>query len=152
MSVGEQMSATFEEFQDKFRVSELTIATTDHWTWSVRPVHSTLGAGILSLNRFCTSFSEINENEGADLARITRVIESKLAGFSDPDKMNYVMLMMVDDHLHFHVLPRYASPRDFSGMVWEDSGWPGPPGMADYSDRQTSPVLIEIRDALRSSG
>ncbi len=46
------MTTTLAEFHEKFRVPELEVVSSAHWTWSVRPVQTTLGAGILSLNRF----------------------------------------------------------------------------------------------------
>lgn len=145
------MSETFDEFQEKFRVAELKVLESEYWTWSVRPVHSTLGAGILSLNRFCDSLGRISDDEGADLARVAKTIEAALADVTRPDKMNYIMLMMVDKHLHFHILPRYAETKTFASLEWVDSGWPKPPTLNDYEDRASSPVLLEIRDALRKS-
>lgn len=144
------MSATLEEFKAKFRLEDLIIHRTDHWTWSVRPVHSTLGAGILSLNRFCRAFSEATDAEFADLALMVRHIEQVLQTAFSPQKMNYIMLMMVDQHLHFHVLPRYSDPKQFGGLDWIDSGWPKPPALGDYEDRANNSVLVEIRDKLRS--
>jgi diadenosine tetraphosphate (Ap4A) HIT family hydrolase len=145
------MSATLEEFRTKFRVDELMVYTSKHWTWSVRPVHSTLGAGILSLNRFCPSLGQISPDEGQDLALIAGVLERALQSVFGPQKMNYIMLMMVDRHLHFHVLPRYGESKPFAGLDWLDSGWPKPPALGDYEDRSHSPALLEIRDALRKA-
>ena len=50
------MTTTLAEFHEKFRVPELEVVRSEYWTWSVRPVQSTLGAGILSLNRFATAW------------------------------------------------------------------------------------------------
>jgi diadenosine tetraphosphate (Ap4A) HIT family hydrolase len=143
------MSGTLEEFNDKFRVQELLIYKSTFWTWSVRPVHSTLGAGILSLNRFCTSLGDITQDEGADLAAICQHLESALRETFQPEKMNYIMLMMVDRHLHFHVLPRYDATKEFADLEWKDSGWPKPPVLTDYEDRSSSDALVAIRDTLR---
>ena len=145
------MSATLEEFGKKFRLPELTIHKTAHWTWSLRPVHSTLGSGILSLNRFCTSLGDMTPAEGQDLAMMANHIEKVLGSQFSPQKMNYIMLMMVDRHLHFHVLPRYGETKHFGGLDWVDSGWPKPPALGDYDDRSDSPVLAEICSALRSA-
>jgi diadenosine tetraphosphate (Ap4A) HIT family hydrolase len=144
------MSAPFQEFIEKFRVNELEIASTQYWTWSIRPVHSTLGSGILSLKRFCTSFADITAEESSDIQRIVSLIESTLTKFEPNQKMNYVMLMMVDAHLHFHVIPRYENPVNRFGRLWEDEGWPGPPAMAANADLAADSVLLEIRDALRA--
>lgn len=144
------MSATLEEFRAKFRVEDLMIHSTEHWKWSVRPVHSTLGSGILSLSRFCPSFSEATQAEFADLGVMVGHIEQVLKLAFSPEKMNYIMLMMVDRHLHFHVLPRYSQAKHFGEMEWIDSGWPKPPALGDYEDRSNSPALLDIRDKLRS--
>ena len=39
------------------------------------------------------------------------------------------MLMMVDPHVHFHVIPRYDGSRSFGGMSFPDRAWPGPPDL-----------------------
>ena len=46
------------------------------------------------------------------------------------DKLNYLMLMMVDPRVHFHVVPRYAEERHYRGMEFSDYGWPGAPDLA----------------------
>lgn len=134
-----------EEFNDKFRVEELEIARSDHWIWSVRPAQATLGAGVLSLKRFCTSMSNVTEQEMADLATITGVVEDRLAEAFSPDKMNYLMLMMVDAHLHLHVLPRYGRSVDFSGLTWTDAGWPALPQLA------AEPADVSLLKALQTT-
>lgn len=146
------MSATLEEFRAKFRIAELTLYQSSHWTWSLRPSPATLGAGILSLNRFCTSFAELSADEGADLAAIVKHIDARLQKVFAPDRMNYLMLMMVDRQLHFHVLPRYSTEREAGGLFWSDSDWPKPPTLSAYSERSNHPALLEIRNLLRSRG
>ena len=41
------------------------------------------------------------------------------------EKINYLMLMMVDRDVHFHVIPRYAGERVHEGVSFPDAG--GPP-------------------------
>ena len=40
------------------------------------------------------------------------------------------MLMMVDPHVHFHVIPRYDGVRSWNGIAVTDHGWPKPPDLA----------------------
>lgn len=141
---------TLAPFYEKFRVDELLIFRSRHWSWSVRPVHSTLGAGVLSLNRYCEAMADLSEGEGADLSLICRVLERALHRFTAPDRMNYVMLMMVDSHLHFHVLPRYEQDKEFGGRTWHDNGWPALPAMADNPE-VASATLSAIRESLRAN-
>ncbi len=143
------MSDTLDEFAQKFQTEPLQILKLDYWTWSVRPVHATLGAGVLSLNRFCASLGAINRNESIELGAICTEIERRLGQAFSPDKYNYLMLMMIDAHLHFHVIPRYHEPRNFFNKEWRDGGWPALPQLSDGGDLQNDPVLIEIRDCLR---
>jgi diadenosine tetraphosphate (Ap4A) HIT family hydrolase len=144
------MTTTLAEFQEKFRVPELEVVSSAHWTWSVRPVQTTLGAGILSLKRFATSFGDLSVQEAGDLAGIVSAIEGTLGSFSAPGRMNYLMLMMVDAHVHFHVLPRYGEVRVKAGQEWTDRAWPGPPGMGDDANVGGSGTLLAIRDSLRA--
>ena len=138
-----------EEFQQKFRTAELLITEFDHWLWTVRAVQSTVGAGVLSLKRYAAQFGELSAEEAAELAGASKTIEAALQATFKPDKMNYLMLMMVDPHVHFHVLPRYAEPRDFAGVEWKDAGWPGIPVVG--GEASTDEVLNAIRDHLRSA-
>jgi diadenosine tetraphosphate (Ap4A) HIT family hydrolase len=72
-------------------------------------------------------FSDITPDAFAELAQVTRDIETGLAAFRPYDKINYLMLMMVDPDVHFHVMPRYGSPQTFEAVEFPDAGWPGPP-------------------------
>lgn len=146
------MSSDLEDFVAKFRVRELEVHRGTSWTWSVRPVPATLGAGVLSLRRPCASFGAITSEESTELGAVVAHLEAAVTSAFAPDRMNYLMLMMVDPHLHFHVLPRYATPRTFGGLDWLDAAWPGPPSITDHADRSSSPALLEVRDALRAAG
>ena len=66
----------------------------------------------------------------AELQRIVSDIEAGLSGFRPHQKINYLMLMMVDRDVHFHVLPRYEATQDFEGTVYPDAGWPAVPDLA----------------------
>jgi diadenosine tetraphosphate (Ap4A) HIT family hydrolase len=143
------VTKTLPEFRQKFRLDELTVHETAHWVWSVRLIYCTLGAGVLSLKRFCPRFGEITCEEAADLQVMTKHIESRLVVAFGAEKFNYLMLMMVDDHLHCHVLPRYSQPQQFGGLEWVDSVWPKPPATQDYAERAGLGVLADIRDRLK---
>ncbi|HPP48209.1 MAG TPA: HIT family protein [Accumulibacter sp.] len=137
------------EFRDKFRVKELLIFETSAWSWSVRPMQSTLGASVISLNRQAANFSEVSAVEMADFANMVVKLESALKKAFGHDRINYLMLMMVDHHVHFHVIPRYADERQFAGLEWKDSGWPSLPAVTESQHRNS--VLPLIRDALKAA-
>jgi len=143
------MSINFENFNKKFNIDELLILETDYWRWSLRPSQCTLGAGILSLKRPAESMSELTEEEGADLVVITKAIESTLKKSFDVKKMNYIMLMMVDFHIHYHVIPRYSDDIQFANQTFKDLGWPKPPVLdAEAISEET---LIAIKNYIKSN-
>ena len=66
--------------------------------------------------------------ELADVGR--RRSSAALAGFCDYERINYLMLMMVDPNVHFHVIPRYSGARVVrTASTFADAGWPGPPDL-----------------------
>jgi diadenosine tetraphosphate (Ap4A) HIT family hydrolase len=142
-------NAGLSEFRDKFKVDELIVARTTSWTWSVRPLQTTIGAGVLSANRYVERFSDLSAEEGADLLDMVQTIESTLGAAFSYDKLNYLMLMMVDTHVHFHVIPRYSRDVEFGGHQWTDSGWPKPPNLGDNDQLSTPELLAAVREVLR---
>jgi diadenosine tetraphosphate (Ap4A) HIT family hydrolase len=134
-------------FRAKFRLEELRILDTAHWTWSVRTTQPTLGATVLSLRRHAGSFAAVTSDEMADLATAVEIVERSTQRAFRHDKINYLMLMMVDPHVHFHVLPRYASTQRFADLDWQDRGWPAVPNLG--ADPCAPEVLSAIRSALR---
>jgi len=65
----------------------------------------------------------------AELKQVTTAIEAALAQAVDYAKLNYLMLMMVDPHVHFHVIPRYEGAREWNGREFVDCGWPKVPDL-----------------------
>lgn len=119
------------------------IAQSAHWTVLLRPRQPTLGSLVLVCREDVTSFSAVSAAAFADLQRMVRGIESMLQEVVGYERINYLMLMMVDPDVHFHVLPRYAAPREFGGVSFPDTGWPGVPAL--------EPAVLpgaELREAL----
>lgn len=138
-----------EEFKAKFKVQELLVLETKSWSWSVRPDQPTIGSSVLSLNRHALHLSDVNQSEMSELAEIIPVIEDKINSTFSHDIMNYLMLMMVDHHVHYHVIPRYDGIREFGGLKWIDKGWPALPVIADSQHKKQDHVLMSIVGALK---
>ena len=143
------MSTNFDNFNEKFKVDDLLIVQTDYWRWSVRHIQCTLGAGILSLKRPAEAMSDLNAEEGADLIKITKIIEAALKKSFKAEKMNYIMLMMVDYHIHYHVIPRYSMDIQFANHTFKDLGWPKPPVLD--GDAVNFETLSTIRDFIKEN-
>ena len=105
------------------------IAQSAHWTVLLRPRQPTLGSLVLVCREDVKSVAAVSAAAFADLQRMVRGIESMLQEVVGYERINYLMLMMVDPDVHFHVLPRYASAREFGGVSFPDAGWPGVPAL-----------------------
>ena len=114
----------------KFGLPGTLIADYKHWAVLLRPAQVTLGSLILGAKGDWQAFSQIPPQAFAELAHVTHCLETGLRNFTAYDKINYLMLMMVDPHVHFHVIPRYAEARRFADVEFADSGWPGQPNLA----------------------
>ncbi len=111
----------------KFGYPATLLKEWDYWLLLLRPAQPTLGSCVLAAKSNATAFGDLDPAAHAELATITRVIETGLKAAVDYDKLNYLMLMMVDPHVHFHIIPRYEGTRRFEGADFADAGWPAVP-------------------------
>ena len=132
----------------KFGYPETLVADYQHWLVLARPQQPTLGAVVLVCRDPARSFSQISVPAFTELAQVTRDLEAALKTAFQPDKLNYVMLMMVDPDVHFHVLPRYEQARQFAGVDFRDGYWPKPVDLTQPALNEPATVAA-IRDSLR---
>jgi len=135
------VNATAQKFGDP----ATRIARCGAWTVLLRPRQPTLGALVLVCEEPVAAFGQVSAAGYADLAEATRRVEAMLGATFAYDKINYLMLMMVDPDVHFHVLPRYAAPRSFAGQAFADRAWPNAPdlGIDLALDAATQTALVE---------
>ena len=114
----------------KFGYPESLVQDYEHWVVLARPAQCTLGALVLVNKSDAQAFSAIGATSFQELDRVTQDIETSLRAFRPFKKINYLMLMMVDKEVHFHVIPRYDSDQEFGGETYTDPGWPMAPDIA----------------------
>ena len=114
-----------------FGYPDTLIREYEHWCVLLRPAQVTLGALVLACKDDAQKFSDISPAAFAEQATVVADIERVLAEFVQFEKMNYMMLMMVDPDVHYHVLPRYAEARTFEGVDFTDAGWPALPVLGE---------------------
>ncbi|MGZ8287074.1 MAG: HIT family protein [Allosphingosinicella sp.] len=103
----------------------------EHWVVLLRPAQPTLGSLILAAKGEETSFALLPPEAFAELGRVAADIDRALGSAVGFEKINYLMLMMVDPHVHFHVIPRYEGERSACGVIVEDKGWPKVPALGE---------------------
>ena len=132
----------------KFGYPDTLVADYDHWAVLLRSRQVTLGALVLVCKRPARAFHEIGRDAFAELERVTTDLEQALGRLVSYEKLNYLMLMMVDPDVHFHVIPRHSGTRRLVGLELADAGWPGPPdlkGGVDVDGATRAALLEEIR-------
>ena len=101
----------------------------EHWAVLARPAQPTLGSLVLAAKSGATAFGDLPPEAYAELKSATAAIEAALREAVGYAKLNYLMLMMVDPHVHFHVIPRYDGAREWNGREFVDVGWPRVPDL-----------------------
>ncbi len=133
----------------KFGYPQTLIREYDHWVVLLRPVQLTLGSLILAAKSDATDFGNLPEAAFAELKQVTSHISAALAQAVSHAKLNYLMLMMVDPQVHFHVVPRYDGARTAAGLTFANSGWPGPPDLGN-AQKLTDKDVVDLRDWLKT--
>ncbi len=137
----------------KFGYPRNLVAETDAWVVLVRPQQPTLGSLVLVCKETATGFSQLSAAAFADLRVAIKGIEALLSAQVGFQKINYLMLMMVDPDVHFHVIPRYEGERRHGGHTFADAGWPGQPNLASHvalSEEEAATLAADFAARWRS--
>jgi diadenosine tetraphosphate (Ap4A) HIT family hydrolase len=118
----------------KFGYPHTLVAQTDFWLVLIRPKQPTYGSLVLICKESANAFSALSPQAFADLGLAVAGVERVLRQVAAYEKINYLMLMMVDPDVHFHVIPRYAGTREHDGVAYPDAGWPGAPDLGAAVD------------------
>lgn len=132
----------------KFGYPQTLIREYDHWVVLLRPQQVTLGALVLICKEDVTALSAISVEAFSELKEVTSALESGLKECFQYNKINYLMLMMIDPDVHFHIVPRYSAARIFGQTEFADPAWPGPPDLGKTND-VGDPVKQQIMDMLK---
>ncbi|MBA2467310.1 MAG: HIT family protein [Sphingomonas sp.] len=131
----------------KFGYPATLVREFGHWLVLARPAQPTLGSLVLAAKSETTAFGALPPAAFIELAAVVGAIESGLTAFCSYERINYLMLMMVDPHVHFHVIPRYSGSRDWGGCEFADHGWPGPPDLKSAITLSPNDISL-LRDEL----
>ena len=132
---------------EKFGYPGSLVREFDHWLVLVRPAQVTLGSLVLAAKSNATAYGALPREAFAEQTDAVAAIERALAAFTGYERINYLMLMMVDPNVHFHVIPRYSESRTWTGIDFPDAGWPGPPQLGSalaLSADQIAAMAAEI--------
>ena len=132
----------------RFGYPATLIAEFEHWLVLLRPAQPTVGALVLAAKSEAEAFAALPPAAFAEMAIVVARIEAALKAAVDHAKLNYLMLMMQDRHVHFHVLPRYDGERTLAGVTVSDRGWPAAPQLGEavaLSAEQIAALIADLR-------
>lgn len=124
----------FNDTMRKFGAPQTIIHSFQYWSVLLRPAQATLGALVLIAHEPAKAFSELGAASFTEMHTVINQIEFTLTKVFQYDKINYLMLMMVDPDVHFHIIPRYAQPRLYADMTFIDAGWPAAPQLGHVNE------------------
>lgn len=133
--------------ENAFGYPRLLLREYSRWRVLLREKQVTLGSMIVMCREPVGEFPAISSEAMAELHKVIEDVERVARGWLGAKKVNYLMLMMVDPEVHFHVLPRYSEDKEYGGFRFRDAAWPGPPDFKAHNDAPES-VLMMLRDEL----
>jgi diadenosine tetraphosphate (Ap4A) HIT family hydrolase len=129
----------------RFGYPETLIREYEHWLVLLREPQVTLGSLVLCAKSEATEFSALSMEANVEMGTVVGEIEHALKAAFAYEKINYLMLMMVDPNVHFHVIPRYSKPQSACGLTIPDPGWPVLPQLGVAQE-----ITTAERDVLRA--
>lgn len=122
----------------------------NHWVIEVSFRQHTLGCFIIFAKRKVERVSELNNDEVIELREVMKELETTLSQIEElnPDRFNYLQMGNALHHLHFHAIPRYASPRNFLNKEWIDTTFGHPPIWSKVEVGKE--IVITIKEAFLS--
>ena len=113
----------------------------DFWTLVLNENQATLGRVFFALNHHETDIARLTDAEVVSLWAFVRETKAALTALFAPDHFNYMFLMNLTPHVHFHLFPRYAQPREFGGQSYTDDQF------GDHYDPHASRYMNEADEA-----
>lgn len=128
---------------NNFDYKNFLIKEYKHWFLLLRNKQTTLGSIVLIEKDFKKEYRNISTNSHLEFKSIINKIEVTLKKLFSYKQINYLMLMMVDPEVHFHVIPRYSKRLVFNKKSFLDLGWPKLPDL-----NYTNKIDIKTRNKL----
>lgn len=119
-----------------------------HWAIYVHPNQGYLGRCVVWCKREdALDLSDAMPGEQTELFLVLHELKEAARKIFRPDWFNYSFLGNETRHLHGHFIPRYAKPKTFMGVTFEDKLY-GHNYKTDHNFVTPEEVLKAVRDKL----
>ena len=131
--------------------SRYKIKEYNYWSIFIHSNQGYLGRCIVWCKREnALDLTDASTEEREELFTILRELRIAIQKVFELDWLNYAFLGNEARHLHGHVIPRYAKPKTFAGVVFEDKLY-GHNYKTDHSFSLPNEVLEKIRLSLKEA-
>jgi len=124
------------------------VNTWAYWQVIINHNQDYLGKVMLVLLRHETDVISLTEAEQVEFWQLLTVVRKALSTLFQPDHFNYAFLMNGDRQVHFHVISRYATSREFADLIFTDGQ------LGEHYQLRDNIVDVKVRqtlaDALRA--
>ncbi|MDP2703644.1 MAG: HIT family protein [bacterium] len=121
-----------------------------YWEIYVHENQGYLGRSVVWCKREdVLDLADTTPEEQAELFLVLRDLREAAKKVFQPDWFNYSFLGNETRHLHGHFIPRYAKPKIFMDIVFEDKLY-GHHYKTDHSFQTSIELLGKVRDTLKS--
>ncbi len=128
----------------KFLIKDYT-----YWSVQVHEYQNYLGRCIVWCKRSdALDLTEATPAERDELLVVLKDLRQAVDKTFHPDWFNYAFLGNETRHLHGHFIPRYASPREFMGVKFEDKLW-GHNYKTDKDFKISPQILMAIQQKIK---
>eukprot|EP00005_Dracoamoeba_jomungandri_P002764 CAMPEP_0174250614 /NCGR_PEP_ID=MMETSP0439-20130205/741_1 /TAXON_ID=0 /ORGANISM="Stereomyxa ramosa, Strain Chinc5" /LENGTH=143 /DNA_ID=CAMNT_0015330741 /DNA_START=1 /DNA_END=432 /DNA_ORIENTATION=+ len=136
--------------EEELTIPERRIASFKYWELGLHECQTYLGRCVIWAKRDDdVDMMEMDKEEQEEFFEIGRALKKALVKCFSPDRINYANLQNCEHHLHFHVIPRYASERTIEETVFTDDQWGR--NYAPYDKVHVSrSVMLAILEKLKS--
>jgi diadenosine tetraphosphate (Ap4A) HIT family hydrolase len=122
-----------------------------HWSIYVHPNQGYLGRCVVWCKREdALDLTDTIPEEQSELFLVLRDLKEATKKVFQPDWFNYSFLGNETRHLHGYFIPRYAKPKIFMNMVFEDKFY-GHNYKTDHTFVISESLLNAIRDKLKEA-
>lgn len=131
--------------------SKYKIENYKHWSIFLHQNQGYLGRCVVWCNREdALDLADATPEEQRKLFVALNELGNAVQKVFRPDWSNYAFLGNETRHLHGHFIPRYAKPKEFEGIIFEDKLW-GHNYKTDHSFSAPAKVVEKIRLSIQEA-
>ena len=136
------------EFAGRFNRPDLVVKELAHWVVILRENVTTLGSCIFILKSGKAFLRDVSNEEMSELADVHKWFETKTKELYGAEKWNYCAMMMKDEFVHYHAIPRYSKTVNAYDREWIDEDWPKGTklGKQDVENETLIKIIADLKD------